>query len=67
MSEEAISQQDADGISPFGVGGRLITPQLRPIHDIVMNQRGDVNHLNDDGEIDVSGANVPGSSARQES
>ena len=32
-----------------------------------MNQRGDVNHLNYDGEIDVSGANVPGSSARQKS
>ena len=66
MSEEAVSQQNADGISPFGVGGRLITPQLRPIHDIVMNKSRDVNHLNNDGEIDVSGGNVPGSPARQE-
>jgi hypothetical protein len=32
-----------------------------------MNQRCDVDHLNYDGQIDVSGGNVPGSSARQES
>ena len=31
-----------------------------------MNKSRDVNHLDNDGQIDVTGGNVPGSSARQE-
>jgi len=53
MREETIAQQNAERISPARIGGRLSAASLRFIHHIVMHEGGDVDELDNDGEVDV--------------
>src|ERR1700730_14854007 len=53
MREETIAEQNAQRISPSGVRSGLGATPLRFIHYVVMHERGDMNELDDDCEIDV--------------
>ena len=50
---EEIAHQHAGLVAPDGVGGRVPAAQLGGVHDIVMQQRGGVDELDNRGEQDV--------------
>ena len=66
MSEQTIAQQNAERISPARIDRRLRAPPFRFVHDVVMHERGDVNQLDDDGEIDMPGGTCPARAAGQQ-
>ena len=37
MSKQTISQQDRNRVTPLGIDGRLIAPDIRSVHNIVMD------------------------------
>ena len=43
MREQRITQQHADRIAPLGIDRRLFPAQIRAVHDVVMDQGGDVD------------------------
>src|SRR6266513_2204487 len=53
MREETVAEQNAQRISPARVRGGLGATPLCFIHHVVMHERGDMNELDDDCEIDV--------------
>src|SRR5260370_22478947 len=53
MREETIAEQNAQRISPARVRSGLGATPLCFIHYVVMHERGDMNELDDDCEIDV--------------
>ena len=44
---QPVSHQDGDFIPPLGIDGRLATTNLGIVDDIVMHQRGRMNHFDD--------------------
>ena len=66
VGEEAIAQEDGDGVAPLGVGGGLGAAFFRAIHDVVMDEGGGVDEFEDDGEVQVAGVDIAGGAARQE-
>jgi hypothetical protein len=66
LGEEAITEQNAQGISPAGVDGGLGPSPFGFIHDVVMDKRCDMDELDDYGQIDVAGANAASGSTAQE-
>ena len=67
MGEQAVAEQDADGVAPLGIRSGLSAPDFRAVHDIVINQRGGVDQLQHHGQVDMAGADVPRRSPRQQS
>ena len=66
MREKTIAQQHAERISPARVHRRLPATALGFVHDVVVHERGDVDQLDDDGKIDMSGVEFAGGAAGQE-
>ena len=66
MGEEAIAQEDRDGVAPLGIDGGLGAALLGAVHDIVMDEGGGMDELEDDGEIQVAGVDIPGGAACEE-
>ena len=56
LREEAIAEEDAQRIPPARIDGRLAAPPFGLIHDVVVDEGGDVDQLDDHGEIDVGGS-----------
>jgi hypothetical protein len=67
VCEKAVSEQNAQRISPTSVCGRLRTTPFRFIHHIVMHQRSDVDEFDDDGQIDMSGIDCACGAPREQS
>ena len=57
LCEKAIAQEDAQRISPAGVDGRLRAPAFGFIHDVVVHEGGDVDQLDDHGQIEMRRGN----------
>src|SRR3954468_6832918 len=47
---QPVARQDALGISPLGIRGRTTTPGFRIVDDVIVNQGGRVNDLDDSAE-----------------
>src|SRR5581483_1776415 len=52
--------------APLGVGGGLPAALVGTVENVVVHQSGGVNELEDDGEIEVAGADVAGGAAGEE-
>ncbi len=55
MSEKHIAKKNADRVAPLRVGGGLVAAEFRAIDDVVVNERGDVDEFQNDGEIHMGG------------
>ena len=51
--KEAIPEEHGDFVAPIGRQGQLAPADLGLVHDIVVDQRGQVNHLDDDRDGDM--------------
>ena len=51
VGKEAIPEKDSDRVSPLCVGGRLVAPHLRTVHDVIVDKRRNVDQLQDDGQV----------------
>ena len=67
MGKETVTQKDSDGISPLGIRGGLVAAEFRPVHDVIVNERGDVDELEDHSQIDMAGSDFSGCAGRKES
>ncbi|CAB4242898.1 protein of unknown function [Methylacidimicrobium sp. AP8] len=55
MRKEGVAQQDRHLVPPARRRCRLPSPDGGSVEDVVVNQRGHMNHLNDHGQRDVIG------------
>ena len=53
VAEEAVAQQHGKFRAPLGEGGRFAAALGRAVHDVVVDQRGEMDQLHDDGEVEV--------------
>ena len=67
MGKESVTQKDSDGISPLGIRRGLVAAEFRPVHDVIVNERGDVDELEDHSQIDMAGSDFSGCAGRKES
>ena len=63
VGEEAVSQQDTETAAPFGNSGRLSATNVGTVHDVVVNQRCDVDEFENDGEARMAFMRAAGSTA----
>ncbi len=53
VAEEAIAKEHRQFRAPFRDSGRLAAPFAGAVHDVVMNQRGEMDEFHHDGEVDM--------------
>src|SRR5271165_2272994 len=63
MGEQTVAEQDGQGIAPFGIDGRLLTPHIGAVHDVVVHESSEVDEFQDYGQIDMTGADISSSCA----
>jgi hypothetical protein len=65
VREEAIAEEHAEGIPPFGIGGGCLAADLGSVDDVVVNEGGDMNELENDRELVVIVRDLAGRTARK--
>ena len=54
VGKEAVAEQDRNGVSPFGIRRGLVAAEFRPVHDVIVDKRGDVDQFQNHSQIDVA-------------
>ena len=49
MGEKGVAQEHRGIAAITAGGGRLVAPQFRPVHDVVVYQGGQMHHFDDGG------------------
>ena len=57
MGKEAVAEQHAESVAPFGVCSWLTASRVGSVEDVIMDERRSVDEFDDDREIEVFGAN----------
>ena len=66
MGKEAVAQQNRDGISPFGIRRGVVASEFRPVHDVIVDERGDVDELENHSQIDMARGDFSRCASRKE-
>lgn len=66
VSEEAIAEEDGDGIAPFGVGGGETAAFVGAVEDVVVDESGGVDEFDDDREVEVGRGDGAGGATAEE-
>ena len=65
LREQAVAEQHGDFIAPIRREGELAAPDFRLVHHVVMHQRGQMHHLDDDRRRDMRVAGLADGVGRQ--
>src|SRR5436190_24395971 len=65
LGEQTIAEQHAQGISPAGVDRRLGPTPLGLVHDVIVNEGGDMDQLDDHGQIEMARSDFAARSSAQ--
>ena len=65
MGKEAVAEQHAEGVAPFGVCSWLTASRVRAVEDVIMDERSGVDEFHDNCEVEVFGANCTSRAASQ--
>ncbi len=63
LRKKAIAEQNAKGISPARVDRRLRAAPFRFVHDVVVDERRDMDQFHDHGQINMPGGYPAGHAA----
>ena len=66
VSEEAIAEEDGDGVAPFGVGGGETSAFVGAVEDVVVDESGGVDEFDDHREVEVGRGDGAGGATAEE-